>query len=129
MAESRVASVLERVVVVLLVVLVLVGGWTFLHSGKSHADPATSSDTGSSYVAESALSGAARSAVSRIDAGGPFPSSTDGTVYRNDAHLLPTQPTGYYHRYGVSGSALIVQGQDGTLYYSADAKRFEQIKR
>jgi ribonuclease T1 len=36
-----------------------------------------------------------------ILAGGPFPHSKDGTVFRNRERALPAQPRGYYYEYTV----------------------------
>ncbi|MDH6213380.1 ribonuclease T1 [Streptomyces pseudovenezuelae] len=63
-----------------------------------------------------------------IDAGGPYPYSQDGTVFRNQEGVLPGQSSGYYHEYTVKtpgsstrGAKRIVTGQQSQEdYYTAD---------
>jgi ribonuclease T1 len=66
-----------------------------------------------------------------IKAGGPFPFSEDGVLFRNSAALLPQHPRGYYHAYTVRtpgsadrGQRRIVCGgprrQTGNCYYTDD---------
>lgn len=53
-------------------------------------------------VALSALPEQARQTHQRILAGGPFPYSKDGTVFRNRERRLPAQPRGFYREYTVA---------------------------
>ncbi|PRX36881.1 ribonuclease T1 [Paraburkholderia sp. BL18I3N2] len=46
-----------------------------------------------------------------IKAGGPFPFSEDGVVFRNSAALLPQHPRGYYHTYTVRTPGSTDRGQ------------------
>jgi ribonuclease T1 len=62
-----------------------------------------------------------------IDAGGPFSSEQDGTVFSNREGLLPQQPSGYYHEYTVPtpgspdrGARRLVTGEGGEVYYTSD---------
>ncbi|MGW1622957.1 ribonuclease domain-containing protein [Streptomyces sp. NPDC002172] len=63
-----------------------------------------------------------------IASGGPFPYSQDGTVFRNQEGVLPSEPTGYYHEYTVitpgsstRGARRIVTGEDYQEdYYTSD---------
>ncbi|WHM39201.1 ribonuclease domain-containing protein [Streptomyces sp. BPTC-684] len=63
-----------------------------------------------------------------IDKGGPFPYSQDGVVFSNREHVLPSEPSGYYHEYTVKtpgsptrGARRIVTGQQTDEdYYTSD---------
>ncbi|KIG01701.1 ribonuclease [Caballeronia concitans] len=66
-----------------------------------------------------------------IKAGGPYPFSEDGVLFRNSATLLPQHARGYYHAYTVRtpgsadrGQRRIVCGgprkQTGDCYYTDD---------
>ncbi|MEV7975524.1 ribonuclease [Streptomyces sp. NPDC086519] len=63
-----------------------------------------------------------------IASDGPFPYSQDGTVFRNQEGLLPSEPSGYYHEYTVitpgsstRGARRIITGeQTQEDYYTAD---------
>lgn len=63
-----------------------------------------------------------------IASGGPFPYSQDGVVFRNQEHVLPSQPSGYYHEYTVKtpgsstrGARRIVTGEEYQEdYYTSD---------
>ncbi len=63
--------------------------------------------------------------LNRIESGGSFPHPNDGSIFRNDASLLPAQSPGYYNEYvvptpGVNGAGAmrIVTGQGGELYFT-----------
>jgi ribonuclease T1 len=85
-------------------------------------------------VALSALPVEARQTIALIQAGGPFPYSRDGVVFRNAEGLLPKEPSGYYHEYTVPtpgepdrGARRIITGADGEFYYTAD--HYESFQR
>ncbi|MGV7241086.1 ribonuclease, partial [Caballeronia sp. M23-90] len=46
-----------------------------------------------------------------IKAGGPYPFSEDGVLFRNSASLLPQHPRGYYHAYTVRTPGSADRGQ------------------
>ncbi|MFC0400669.1 ribonuclease [Paraburkholderia rhizosphaerae] len=46
-----------------------------------------------------------------IKAGGPYPFSEDGVLFRNSALLLPEHPRGYYHAYTVRTPGSTDRGQ------------------
>jgi ribonuclease T1 len=52
-------------------------------------------------VTKAQLPGEAAETLRLIKAGGPFPFSEDGVLFRNSAVLLPQHPRGYYHAYTV----------------------------
>ncbi|MER6084584.1 ribonuclease domain-containing protein [Streptomyces sp. NPDC001833] len=63
-----------------------------------------------------------------IASGGPFPYSQDGTVFRNQEGVLPSESTGYYHEYTVKtpgsstrGARRIITGEEYQEdYYTSD---------
>ncbi|MCZ4097153.1 MULTISPECIES: ribonuclease domain-containing protein [Streptomyces] len=79
-------------------------------------------------ICYSALPSQAHHTLDLIDAGGPFPYSQDGVVFRNQEHLLPSHTSGYYHEYTVvtpgsptRGARRIITGQAvDEDYYTAD---------
>ncbi|WNC95131.1 ribonuclease [Paraburkholderia sp. FT54] len=82
-------------------------------------------------VTKAQLPGEAAETLRLIKAGGPFPFSEDGVLFRNSAVLLPQHPRGYYHTYTVRtpgsadrGQRRIVCGgprrQTGDCYYTDD---------
>ena len=82
-------------------------------------------------VTKAQLPGEAAETLRLIKAGGPFPFSEDGVLFRNSAVLLPQHPRGYYHAYIVRtpgstdrGQRRIVCGgprrQTGDRYYTDD---------
>lgn len=69
----------------------------------------------------------ARSTISLIRRGGPYPYPKDGTVFRNRERRLPQGAAGYYREYTVKtpgvrhrGARRIVTGQGGEIYYTGD---------
>jgi ribonuclease T1 len=71
--------------------------------------------------------GAVVDVVARIDAGGPFAYSKDGSVFQNRERRLPTQPAGFWREYTVEtpgssdrGARRIVGGDDDSLHYTRD---------
>jgi hypothetical protein len=68
-----------------------------------------------------------RPTLNRIDNGIPHPHRNDGSTFRNNEGLLPSQPDGYYTEFvhptpGINGPGpqRIIQGQGGELYYTSD---------
>ncbi|MFT3858242.1 MAG: ribonuclease domain-containing protein [Aquabacterium sp.] len=109
---------------------------------RRHATPETST-TAPAYrdqVALSSLPSQARDVHRRIQAGGPFRYSKDGTVFGNRERQLPRQPRGYYREYTVPtpgerdrGARRIVCGgkdesRPETCFYTQDHyQSFQQI--
>ncbi|WP_369226471.1 ribonuclease domain-containing protein [Streptomyces sp. R39] len=99
----------------------LVGGTVAV----STADAAATS-VGS--ICYSALPSQAYDTLDLIASDGPFPYSQDGTVFRNQEGLLPSEPSGYYHEYTVitpgsstRGARRIITGEESQEdYYTAD---------
>lgn len=94
------------------------------------AEAAACYSSGLQDVPLAALPAEAREAVRLIRAGGPFPSSKDGSTFRNRESLLPARPRGYYREYTVPtpglahrGARRIVAGRGGELYYTDDHYR------
>ncbi|WP_082508436.1 ribonuclease [Burkholderia sp. Leaf177] len=82
-------------------------------------------------VPQSQLPGEASETLRLIKAGGPYPFSEDGVLFRNTDALLPQHPRGYYHAYTVRtpgaadrGKRRIVCGglrrQTSDCYYTDD---------
>ncbi|RZF24891.1 ribonuclease [Paraburkholderia sp. UYCP14C] len=82
-------------------------------------------------ITKAQLSAEATETLRLIKAGGPFPFSDDGVLFRNSAGLLPKHPRGYYHTYTVRtpgatdrGQRRVVCGgarkQTGECYYTDD---------
>jgi len=88
-------------------------------------------------VALASLPAEAQDTVALIDAGGPFPYDRDGIVFENREHLLPSEPTGYYHEYTVPtpgssdrGARRIITGSAREMYWTDDHyQSFERIAR
>ncbi|WP_233809246.1 ribonuclease [Paraburkholderia sp. HP33-1] len=62
-------------------------------------------------VTKAQLPGEATETLRLIKAGGPFPFSEDGVLFRNSAGLLPQHPRGYYHAYTVRTPGSTDRGQ------------------
>ncbi|MFB9127961.1 ribonuclease [Paraburkholderia dipogonis] len=62
-------------------------------------------------ITKTQLPGEAAETLRLIKAGGPFPFSEDGVVFRNSAALLPQHPRGYYHTYTVRTPGSTDRGQ------------------
>ncbi|WP_432179873.1 ribonuclease domain-containing protein [Streptomyces sp. NBC_00063] len=84
-------------------------------------------------VPESGLPAEARTTLTLIDKGGPFPYAKDGAVFGNFERELPRQSRGYYHEYTVPtpgerdrGARRIVMGQGHETYYTDD--HYESFK-
>jgi ribonuclease T1 len=100
-------------------------------SGTPAAASGTQGQSALTVVAKAQLPGEAAETLRLIKAGGPFPFSEDGVLFRNSAGLLPQHPRGYYHTYTVRtpgstdrGQRRIVCGgprrQAGDCYYTDD---------
>jgi ribonuclease T1 len=120
------------VLVVLLVLLAIGYLARTIRSDEHHSSSTHSQAAGT--VPLSALPIEARQTIALIQAGGPFPYSRDGVVFRNAEGLLPKEPSGYYHEYTVPtpgeadrGARRIITGADGEYYYTAD--HYESFKR
>jgi ribonuclease T1 len=82
----------------------------------------------------------ARHTLALIKAGGPFPYSKDGVVFRNYEGVLPKRKRGYYHEFTVKtpgtrnrGARRIIAGGEpassGEYYYTDDHyATFRRIK-
>ncbi|MFB7418744.1 ribonuclease domain-containing protein [Streptomyces sp. NPDC056121] len=88
---------------------------------------------GMSTVPESGLPAEARTTLTLIDKGGPFPYAKDGSVFGNFERELPRQSRGYYHEYTVPtpgerdrGARRIVMGRSHETYYTDD--HYESFK-
>ncbi|MGI8881390.1 MAG: ribonuclease domain-containing protein [Jatrophihabitans sp.] len=93
-----------------------------------------SSQASGAHVPLSSLPVQARQTVALIRAGGPFPYSQDGGVFRNAEGLLPKEKSGYYHEYTVTtpgsadrGARRIITGSAGEYYYTSD--HYESFRR
>lgn len=71
-----------------------------------------------------------REVLERIDRGGPFRYSKDGSVFGNREGRLPRHPRGYYHEYTVPtpgardrGPRRLIAGVPGERYYTGDHYR------
>ncbi len=91
-------------------------------SGSGHG-----SSSSPQSVAMASLPVQAQQTIRAIQHGGPFPYPEDGTVFRNNQHLLPSEGSGYYHEYTVPtpgestrGARRIVAGKNHEYYYTAD---------
>ncbi|MEV8542075.1 ribonuclease domain-containing protein [Streptomyces sp. NPDC051572] len=92
---------------------------------------ATTADAAASSVGSICYSDLPSQAYDTLDliaSNGPFPYSQDGTVFRNQEGILPSQSTGYYHEYTVKtpgsstrGARRIITGEETQEdYYTAD---------
>jgi ribonuclease T1 len=89
----------------------------------------------SSEISLGQLPHEARQTLALIKAGGPFPSTKDGTVFGNREGQLPKRNRGYYREYTVKtpgakdrGARRIVAGVPGEYYYTDDHyKTFRRI--
>ncbi len=136
-------------VAVLVVVLLaaIAGCGTATSAGSATTDIGTVATTplptsfdrsdGYATIAYTDLPKQAKETVRLIDAGGPYPYRKDGSVFSNREKLLPRKGSGYYREYTVDtpgssdrGTRRIIQGKDGTMYYTDDHYRsFRRIQR
>lgn len=69
-----------------------------------------------------------RPTIDRINNGGSYPHSNDGSFFRNAEGLLPPRPNDYYTEYvhapppggSIPGPQRVIKGQGGELYYTPD---------
>jgi ribonuclease T1 len=108
-------------------------GAATLSSAATARATATPND-GLKIIAFTQLPPEARTTISLIDKGGPFPFDRDGIVFENRERLLPLKSAGYYHEYTVitpgsndRGAGRIIKGNAGELYYTDD--HYESFKR
>ena len=91
--------------------------------------------SGVGVVKAGALPPEARETIALIRSGGPFPYARDGVSFGNREKVLPRRERGWYREYTVRtpgersrGARRIVDGRDGTLYYTDDHYRsFKRI--
>jgi ribonuclease T1 len=123
---------------VLGVVVLAVLTWALNQGGFSGGGRDGDTDTVTlPVVALASLPAEAQDTVALIDAGGPFPYDRDGIVFENREHLLPSEPTGYYHEYTVPtpgssdrGARRIITGSAREMYWTDDHyQSFERIAR
>ena len=121
---------------VLGVVVLAVLTWALNQGGFSGGGRDGDSDPANlPVVALASLPPEAQDTVALIDAGGPFPYDRDGVVFENREHLLPGEPTGYYHEYTVTtpgstdrGARRIITGSGSEMYWTDDHyQSFERI--
>ncbi|GAB3578187.1 guanyl-specific ribonuclease [Calidifontibacter terrae] len=101
------------------------------------APATTTARDGLATIAYTDLPQQAKTTVGLIDAGGPYPYKNDDGVFSNREKLLPRKGSGYYREYTVvtpgssdRGARRIIQGKDGTMYYTDDHYRsFRRITR
>ena len=92
------------------------------------SDVANQSKTqGKGTVAVADLPPEAKSTLTLIKQGGPFPYPKDGTVFGNREGRLPARARGYYREYTVKtpgsrdrGARRIISGASGEFYYTDD---------
>ncbi len=87
----------------------------------------TEASSSLSVVSAADLPPEARSTLTSIDRGGPFPFAQDGATFHNREALLPAEPDGYYREFTVvtpgspdRGARRIVAGDGGERYYTDD---------
>jgi ribonuclease T1 len=107
----------------LLLTLALFFGLT----GSSYGYDFNHNNNAPSTVSITMLPPEAKTTLSLIQRGGPFPYPRDGIVFQNREHLLPIYPKGYYHEYTVTtpgasnrGTRRIISGSVGEYYYTQD---------
>ncbi|NIH81634.1 MULTISPECIES: ribonuclease domain-containing protein [Amycolatopsis] len=111
----------RRITVALVGLIVLVfGGWIV-------RETTTSTDPAPGLTALSSLPPEAAQTWRLIQAGGPFPYRSDGTVFDNREKRLPVKASGYYHEYTVPtpgspdrGARRLITGSPAELYYTGD---------
>ena len=84
----------------------------------------------------SELPAEARTTLTLIERGGPFPYRRDGVEFQNRERRLPARPRGHYREYTVPtpgardrGARRIITGEPREYYYTADHYRsFARIR-
>ena len=97
--------------------------------------PSGGQDAGPGSISASQLPAEAQEVLRRIETGGPFRYSKDGSVFGNRERRLPAQSYGYYREYTVPtpgahdrGPRRIIAGRKGERYYTEDHyRRFKRI--
>jgi ribonuclease T1 len=125
-ARNRVRRPLLALVALLAVLGVGYGVDATRHSGSSASG--SNAVATAAAVALSTLPAQAAQTIELIRKGGPFPyPRNDGVVFSNNEHLLPKEPSGYYHEYTVPtpgastrGTRRIITGKVGEFYYTGD---------
>ncbi len=104
------------------------------------AFPLLLSPAAAAEIAVAALPPEARTTLTLIRSGGPFPYRQDGSVFGNRERLLPPKERGYYHEYTVKtpgardrGERRVIAGGEPRapreIYYSDDHYRsFRRIR-
>ena len=129
----------------LVVVATAIGALAIVHFGtRSTVDPAAAAATATATprsdlpaVTLAELPEQARTTLTLVDRGGPFPHRQDGTVFGNIEGRLPARERGYYREYTVPtpgsddrGARRLVVGVGGDVYYTADHYgSFHQVLR
>jgi ribonuclease T1 len=116
------------------------GGFTSAALARESAATGGAAAAAGASIAVAELPPEARTTLTLIRAGGPFPYDKDGTVFGNREGLLPRQSRGYYTEYTVRtpgsrdrGARRIVAGGDprrsGEYWYTGDHYRsFQRIR-
>jgi ribonuclease T1 len=143
----RALSVLGTLLAVLVVAAALLWGGGGDDSGGRASETSTSGPSASSgrdpvsglpWIAAGDLPDEARETLALIDAGGPYPyPGKDGSTFRNEEGLLPSESRGYYAEYTVPtpgstdrGARRIITGDGGEYYWTADHyAHFERVRR
>ncbi|MBD0734548.1 ribonuclease domain-containing protein [Streptomyces sp. CBMA29] len=107
-------------------------------SGRAaHASSTPAWADGHHVVHPADLPPEARTTLTLIDRGGPYPYSRDGIVFGNYEKELPARTRGYYHEYTVPtpdapdrGARRLVTGRNGEIFYTSDHyQSFEAVLR
>ncbi|NYI93624.1 guanyl-specific ribonuclease Sa [Amycolatopsis endophytica] len=109
------------------ITVALVGLIVLVFAGWIVRETTTSTEPEAGLTALSGLPPEAGQTWRLIQAGGPFPYRTDGTVFQNREQRLPGRESGYYREYTVPtpgsedrGARRLVTGGQAELYYTGD---------
>jgi ribonuclease T1 len=98
-------------------------------TSTAQARPAATA-TGLGTINAADLPAEARTTLSLIAQGGPYPFRKDGVSFQNRERLLPREPSGYYREFtvptpgaGDRGARRIIAGKNGERYYTPDHYR------
>ena len=125
---------MRKLSVLVLVLLLLAGGWWLRQFGQNTYGPAVEAPVAEASHASKPdrlpgfLPGEARDTLALIARGGPFPYPQDGSVFGNREKRLPAKPRGYYREYTVDTPGLnhrgarriVTGGQPAEMYYYTD---------